>query len=271
MFYVQKIRESNLANITPNSSNDIMITITDENNIYSYTNSGVPFKITDVISYRNPVEMQSSYQSKEKFYVVESTKDIFYNNGSDNINILEGIKNDLSDLSQDLINSNTDIATIVSIINANYSRYEARLTQLEKSVFKKEFKFTIDLTLIQNGELEVPVLVKNFIFNDNQTLALTKVEATSLEDLEDITINVNLHTLTDTLLLSVIKNAKHVSKNVDNTALTYVNDGYYTVELTGLTETVSKFLNITLVFERKEEFDAEQAEEVVLQNHNPIL
>ena len=269
MFYVQKIREANIANRVPQSS-DIILSITDQNNIYSYTNEGEPFKITDVVAYKNPLEMRSSTQVGGKFYLVESTKDIYFNNGSENINILEDIKNDLSKLSEDNLTLNANISNIVQIINDNYDKYESRLTQLEKSVFRKEFKFSMDLTLIQNGVLEVPVLVKSFLFNDNQTIALKRVETTSLEDLEDITINVNLHTLTDTILTSVLKNNKSVSVEVDSTVLTYVNDGYYTIELEGVSEAKAKFLNITLVFERKESFQAEQAEDLVIQDINFI-
>lgn len=255
MFFVQKLREANILPIIPNIG-DITITITDQNNLYCYDNSGEPFKVTDIVSYKNPLAMEANNQHKGKIYIVESTKDIFYNDGSENISILADIKDEISKVKNGVTSLSDSLDFIIQTINKNYIIHEERLSQLEDRIFTKEFKASIDLTLIQNGRLEVPILANSFLFNEDQTIALVGIEATSLEDLEDINIKLYHTNLTETLIINKTKNSKRVTATVDSNVTTYVKDGYYTVELTGISEAKTSFLNITLIFNRIEEYHA---------------
>lgn len=263
MFFVQKLREANILPIIPNIG-DITITITDQNNLYCYDNSGEPFKVTDIVSYKNPLAMEADTQHKGKIYIVESTKDIFYNDGSENISILDDIKENIFTVKNEVDFLSKSLDFIIQTINKNYVIYEERLSQLEGKTFTKDFKASIDLTLIQNGKLEVPILVDSFLFDEDQTIALVGIEATSLEDLEDINIKVYHTNLTETLIINKTKNSKRVTANVDSSAITHVKDGYYTVELTGISEAKMTFLNITLVFNRIEDYHASIATPITL-------
>lgn len=264
MFYIQKIREGNIQNLS-NTNKDITLSITDHNSIYCYLEDGTPFKLTDVVYYPSLAVMEQDVQVEGKLYIVKDEKDVYFYNGETNVSLLGDIKDNIKSNTEDVDKALTQIERIVEIINSNYDKYETRISGLEKREYDKEYRASIDMTVIQNGELDAPILTKSFLFNDNQTVALTKVEVNLLESIGDFNIKVNYFDgINTTNLLNKQMTGISNTFNVDSKAVTYVNKGYYTISLSGLTKAHSKFMNVSLVLNRKETYTGEIAEKIEL-------